>query len=160
MEYHHLMYPRQVVLVTSWGKGKANIIALAWHCPISFNPPLLGIAVGKTRFSHALISEGREFVLSIPTESLKDKVMVVGSRSGREVDKFSISGLTPIPADVVKPPLIKECPINIECKLVAEFDVGDHTIFVGEVVATHISEIKEKLLFDKGKRNFFGVAKE
>ncbi|MEM3555735.1 MAG: flavin reductase family protein [Candidatus Micrarchaeia archaeon] len=160
MEFHHLLYPRQVILVTSCSKGKKNIIALAWHSPLSFKPPLIGIAVGKTRFSHHLIKEGMEFVVSIPTESLREKVIAIGSRSGREIDKFSATGLTPSPAKFVKAPLIMECPINIECKLVDEFDAGDHTVFVGEVLEVHKSEIKEKLIFDRGGRNFFGVEKE
>jgi flavin reductase (DIM6/NTAB) family NADH-FMN oxidoreductase RutF len=160
MEFYHLLYPRQIILVTSYSRGKANIIALAWHSPLSFKPPLIGIAVGKTRFSHTSIKETGEFVLSIPTQSLREKVILIGSRSGREIDKFSATGLTPLPAKLVKPPLIKECPINIECKLVDEFDAGDHTVFVGEVLQVHKSEIKEKLLFDRGGRNFFGVEKE
>lgn len=161
MEYDYkLLYPRQVVLVTSQSGEKRSIIALAWHCPLSFKPPLIGIAVGKTRFSHYLITEGREFVLSIPTENMESKVMSVGSRSGKDVDKFSAFGLTPLKADVVKPPLIKECLINLECRVAAELDAGDHTLFVGEVVATHASATKDKLLFDMGGRNFFGIARE
>jgi len=59
MEYHyHLLYPRQVILVTSQSGERRSIIALAGHCPLSIKPPLIGIAVGKTRFSHSLISEG------------------------------------------------------------------------------------------------------
>jgi len=91
---------------------------------------------------------------------MKEKVLLVGSRSGKDIDKFPEFGLTPLPADVVKPPLINECPINIECKLVDEFDAGDHTLFVGEAVATHLSEIKERLLFDRGGRNFFSIPKK
>lgn len=96
-------------------------------------------------------------MLSIPTENMESKVMSVGSRSGKDVDKFSAFGLTPLKADVVKPPLIKECLINLECRVAAELDAGDHTLFVGEVVATHASATKDKLLFDMGGRNFSGL---
>ncbi len=160
MEYdYQLLYPRQVVLATSQGGGKKNIITLGWHCPLSIKPSLIGISVGKTRFSHSLIKDGGEFVLSIPTESMKEKVLLIGSKSGREVDKFSEFKLTPLQATEVKPPLIKECPINIECRVVAELDVGDHTLFVGEVAASHASTPKEKLLFDMGGRKLFGIRK-
>jgi flavin reductase (DIM6/NTAB) family NADH-FMN oxidoreductase RutF len=160
MEYNcQLLYPRQVVLATSQSGGKRSIIALAWHCPLSFKPPLIGISVGKTRFSHSLIRKGREFVLSIPTENMLEKVLLIGSKSGKDVDKFLEAKLTPLQATAVKPPLIKECPINLECKVVAELDVGDHTLFAGEVVASHVSDIKGKLLFDLGGRNLFGIKK-
>jgi flavin reductase (DIM6/NTAB) family NADH-FMN oxidoreductase RutF len=158
MEYNfQLLYPRQVILATSRSGGKSNIITLGWHCPLSFKPPLVGISVGKTRFSHSLIQNEREFVISIPTESMLEKVLLIGSRSGRDVDKFPEFGLTPLQATAVKPPLIKECPINIECRVVAELDAGDHTLFSGEVVASHASPLKEKLLFDMGGRKLFGV---
>lgn len=161
MEYNfQLLYPRQVILATSHSKGKSNIITLGWHCPLSFKPPLIGISVGKTRFSHQLIEKEREFVVSIPTEGMLEKVLLIGNKSGRDVDKFSEFGLTPLKAAVVKPPLIKQCPINIECKVISELDAGDHTLFVGEVVKSHASALKEKLLFDMGGRKLFGVKKE
>lgn len=161
MEYsHHLLYPRQVILATSQSGVKSNIITLGWHCPLSSKPPLVGIAVGKTRFSHSLIKEGREFVISIPAEDMLEKVLLIGSKSGRDVDKFSEFKLTPLQAEAVKPPLIKECPINTECRVVSELDAGDHTLFVGEVVASHVSTIKGKLLFDMGDRKLFGIKKK
>ncbi|NYZ79127.1 flavin reductase family protein [Candidatus Micrarchaeota archaeon] len=160
MEYHfQLLYPRQVILATSRSGEKSNIITLGWHCPLSFKPPLVGISVGKTRFSHSLIQKEREFVVSIPTESMLEKVLLIGSKSGRDVDKFPEFGLTPLQATAVKPPLIKECPINIECRVVAELDAGDHTLFSGEVVASHAFPLKENLLFDMGGRKLFGVKK-
>lgn len=60
--------------------------------------------------------------------------MAVGTQSGRNVDKFQVTRLTPIPADVVKPPRIAECPTHVECRIVDRVDTGDHTIFVGKVV--------------------------
>jgi flavin reductase (DIM6/NTAB) family NADH-FMN oxidoreductase RutF len=159
MEYdHQLLYPRQVILATSQSGGKNNIITLGWHCPLSFKPPLIGISVGKTRFSHSLIRQGREFVVSIPTEDMLEKVLLIGSKSGKDVDKFAEFKLTPLPATAVKPPLIKECPINIECRVVSELDAGDHTLFAGEVVASHVLPQKVRLLFDRGGRKLFGMS--
>jgi len=154
--WYRILYPRQVILVTSKSGKKSNIITLAWHTPVSFEPPLVAILIGKTHFSHQLIEEGREFVISIPTEDMKEKALLVGSKSGKETDKFQEIGLTPLRSNKVKPPLIKECPINIECKLVNKVEAGDHTIFIGEVIETHVSESKKKFLFDRGGRNFAG----
>jgi flavin reductase (DIM6/NTAB) family NADH-FMN oxidoreductase RutF len=76
-----------------------------------------------------------EFVINLPTRELLEQVWAVGTRSGRNVDKFQATGLTPIPAVVVKPLRIAECPTHVECRIVDRVDTGDHTIFIGEVVA-------------------------
>ncbi|MEM3400365.1 MAG: flavin reductase family protein [Candidatus Micrarchaeia archaeon] len=153
---YHWLYPAQVVLVSSVNKeGKANIITLAWAMPASFNPFMVAICVGNTRYSHKSISETREFVLGIPSENMVEEALFCGTTSGRDTDKFS--KLTPMKADCVKPPLIKECMANMECKVVASIGTGDHTIFVGEVVKIHDSGRREKKLFDRGNRNFIGL---
>ncbi len=79
-------------------KGKPNIIALGWCMPTSFDPPMMAISVGKTRYSHQLISESREFVLAFPSEEMGKEVLYCGTHSGRDVDKFKETGLVPVPA--------------------------------------------------------------
>lgn len=136
-----LLYPRPLVLVTSASKdGKPNIITLAWSMPTSFEPPLVAISVAKERFSHELIEDSGEFVVNIPSRKLLGPVLFCGSTSGRFVDKFKEAGLTPLPSERVKPPRIKECVAHLECKLVEKFQTGDHTIFIGEVVASSADE--------------------
>lgn len=110
------------------------------NMPISAKPPLLAIGISPERYSHRLIKETREFVVNVPPKDLVKQVVFCGSVSGREHDKFEGAGLTPIQASKVKPPLIKECVSHLECKLVAEYRCGDHTLFVGEVVAAHVNE--------------------
>jgi len=136
-----LFAPRLTVLVTSVDKkGRANIITLSWAMPTSFDPPLVAISVGKQRYSHELIEGCKEFVVNLPPREILEKVKLCGSRSGRAVDKFSEAGLTQLPSNKVKPPRIKECVAHLECKLVDELRTGDHTIFVGEVVAASVDE--------------------
>jgi flavin reductase (DIM6/NTAB) family NADH-FMN oxidoreductase RutF len=110
-------------------------------------PTIVGIGIHKARYSHELISQTREYVVNLPTVSLVEAADRCGSVSGREVDKFSAFGLTPLPAANVKPPLIAECPINIECKVHDIVEVGDHDTFMGEVVAVHADE---ELLDEQG----------
>ena len=140
--------PSSVVLVTCISAdGKPNIITLGMYMPISSNPPLLTIGVSPRRHSHRLIKEMREFVVNVPPNDLVKQVVLCGSVSGRDHNKFEEAGLTPIPASKVKSPLIKECVSNLECKVVASYECGDHTLFVGEVVAAHVDEgmLKETL---------------
>ncbi|MEM2282932.1 MAG: flavin reductase family protein [Candidatus Hadarchaeales archaeon] len=134
---YRLLYPRQVVLVTCMGERGPNIIPIAWSIPLSFEPPLVGISVSPKRYSHGLILRSKEFVINIPTQGLLKEVMETGSCSGEHVDKFSTCGLTAAPAKRVKAPIISECIAHIECRLREALELGDHTLFVGEVLAAY-----------------------
>lgn len=128
------------VLITSKAREKINIMTVAWQMPVSFKPMLVAIAIGHERFSHKLILESQEFAINIPhLEMLKD-VLCCGTQSGKDIDKFNVCNLTPVKAQKIKAPLIEECIGNIECKLYSTHEAGDHTIFVGEVVATSVKE--------------------
>lgn len=123
-----------VVLATVKG-AKDNIITLAMCHVFSFKPPYIGVGVSPKRFSYALFKESKDFAVNIPDRKLLRATEVCGSKSGRRVDKFEASGLTREPAKMVSAPLIAECPVNLECTKVKEVEAGDHTWFVGEIVA-------------------------
>jgi len=150
--------PERIVLVTSVAGMRApNIITVGWETRTSFNPPMLAISIGKSRYSHQLIAEGREFVVAIPGVDIAEEVYFCGTRSGRKVHKFAKTGLTPLKAKHVRPPLIEQGILNFECKVVGSLDTGDHTIFVGEVVATHKNDIEKKMLISIGEEMGYGV---
>jgi flavin reductase (DIM6/NTAB) family NADH-FMN oxidoreductase RutF len=137
------VYPTPVGLITSVdSKGRPNIIALGEVFNLSIVQPVwVGISVREATYSHGLIKEQEEFVVNLPTADLLDAVLGCGSCSGRDgIDKFQRFGLTPRPAMQVKPPLIDECPVNLECKLVGFHHVGDHDLFIGNVVTQHINK--------------------
>jgi flavin reductase (DIM6/NTAB) family NADH-FMN oxidoreductase RutF len=153
-----LLYPRQTVLIVSTSKeGKSNIMTLNWSSPVSFNPPMLCIAVGKQRYSAELIKETKEFVVAIPSDEMEKEVLFCGTTSGRNIDKFKETKLTPIKAKYVRPPLIKECIANLECKVVEEIEVGDHILFIARILAVY--EREGKVLIDLGGRKFIGIKK-
>jgi flavin reductase (DIM6/NTAB) family NADH-FMN oxidoreductase RutF len=130
-----------VVMVTCVKSEKnANIITIGMYMPISHDPRLVCIGVSPKRYSHHLIAESGEFVVNIPSLDLEEEIVFCGTKSGREVDKFIETGLTPIPAKMVNPPLIKECFGHLECKVVQTYTCGDHTLFVGKVVAASVDE--------------------
>ena len=106
------VYPTPAALITSAdAAGHPNIITLGEVFNISIRRPvILGIAMRPATYSHTLVSQTREYVVNLPTRSILDQVRFCGSVSGRDVDKFERSGLTPAPATVVRPPLIAECP--------------------------------------------------
>lgn len=136
------VYPSPAALVTCVdADGRPNIITLGEAFNISIaRPVIVGIAIARPRYSHGLITAAREFVVNLPTAAMVEAVDRCGSTSGREVDKFAAFGLTAVPAEVVRPPLIAECPLNVECRLLAVQEVGDHDLFLGEAVAQHVDE--------------------
>ncbi len=130
-----------VVMATCVDKqGKPNIITLGMYMTISSNPPMVCIGVAPERYSHGLIEERGEFVINVPSINLEEQMSFCGERSGREVDKFAETGLTPVPARRVKPPLIEECFGHLECRVVESHVCGDHTLFIGEVVSASADE--------------------
>ena len=139
------VYPSPAALVTSVDEeGKANIITLGEVFNISIREPVIvGIAIRPATYSHGLISQCMEYAVNFPTVSILEKVDGCGSISGRGgVDKFSRFGLTALPAEEIKPPLIAECPLNIECRVIGIQRIGDHDLFLGDVVAMHVDEDK------------------
>lgn len=123
-----------MVLCTVAGR-KDNIITLAMCHMFSFRPALVGVGVAPKRFSYGLLKASEDFAINIPDRRLLKATELCGTKSGRDIDKFTAAGLTKEKAEKISAPLIAECPVNIECVKVNEVETGDHTWFVGEVVA-------------------------
>ncbi len=143
------LYPTPVVLVTCLDQaGQPNVMTVSWVGTAASTPPCLAIGVRPHRYSHAAIEERGEFVVNIPSQELLSAVDYCGRMSRhRTSDKFAEAGLTPAPASQVAAPLIAECPVNIECKVVHSLDLDSHTLFVGQVLAVHVDE---ELLDERG----------
>ena len=138
-----------VVLVDA--VGKPNIITLGEIFNLSINDPVwVGIALRKSRYSYGLIKKQGEFTVNLPTTTMLKAVRGCGVLSGRDTDKFTKFGLTPLPSKFVKPPIIAECPVNLECKVVGFHHVGDHDLFIGEVLLEHVDADKVNA---KGERD-------
>lgn len=133
--------PTPVVMVSCLGgDGKPNIITVSWAGVLCSDPPMIGISIRPNRYSHGIVKEAMEFALNFPSASLIEAVDYCGSVSGKDVDKFAGAGLTPIPASKIKAPIIKECPINVECQVKQIISLGSHDLFIAEVVAYHLDE--------------------
>lgn len=139
---HRLINDGPVLLVTAAYKGKMNVMTAAWTTPISSRPKLVGVAIHPSRFTHDLIKRDGEFALNILGRPLAEKVkLFCGSVSGEDVeDKFKLAGLTRVEAKHVRAPLIEECLGHLECAVVDAIELGDHTLFDGEVVAAQAEE--------------------
>jgi len=147
-----------VVLVTCQnGEGKPNIITLAWVGVANSEPPILSIAIRPERHSYGIIKRTGEFAINLPTTKILKEMDFCGVVSGSKLDKFSATRLTPIAAEKIKAPLIKECPVNLECRVKQVIPLGSHDLFLGEVVAAHMdTEVQdEKGRMDLGKARLF-----
>ena len=147
-----LLYPCPVVLVTCADReGRPNIITLSWVGVACSDPPTISIAIRPDTHSYKLIEETKEFVVNIPTVDILQETDYCGKVSGRGRDKFTETKLTSESAKHVRPPLIKECPVNLECTLQKIVKVGSHDLFLGQVVAVHVDQA---ILDEKGRVDY------
>ncbi len=145
----NMLYPVPAVMVTVQdGEGKSNIITIAWTGTVCTNPPMLYISVRPERYSYRMLEETGEFVVNMTTKKLAKAADYCGVRSGRDVDKWKETGLTPEKAQAVSVPLIAESPVNIECRVKDVLKLGSHHMFLAEVLAVDVDDS----LLDMGGR--------
>ena len=136
--------PVPVVMVSCGTMENANITTIAWTGIINSEPPLVYVSIRKTRKSYEIIKEMGEFVINLPDESLVWETDFCGTKSGKTVDKFKETKLEKEKAKLVVAPLIKNCPINLECKLKEIKPLGSHDMFIGEVINVNVDEKYKK----------------
>lgn len=150
--------------LTTEKDGKVNTMTIGWGtCGVMWGRPVFVVGVRPSRYTYQMIDNDMEFTISIPlNQKLKKKLAFCGTKSGRDVDKFKEIGLTAVKAKEVSVPIIQECELHYECKVVAKHQLisdlmddtivdrhypeGDfHMIFYGEIKACYKSSVVEKL---------------
>jgi len=135
---YQLLEPGPVVLLTTARRARANVMTLSWHMMVEFEPPLVACVVSNRNHSFAALRATKECVIAIPALELAPKVVEVGNCLGRNVDKFKRFSLTPVPAELVAPPLVAECFANLECRVADTGLVNKYCMFVLEVLKAWI----------------------
>lgn len=135
-----LLAPVSPTMVSCGTMENPNIITVAWTGIINSNPPMTYVSVRPTRHSHSLISEGGSFVINLTPSKLIRLADICGVKSGRDGNKFTLTGLTPCPSSQIESPLIGECPVNIECKVKSITSLGSHDMFIADIVGVHVDE--------------------
>ena len=143
-----MLNPVPAVMVSCGTEEEHNIIPVAWTGIVNSEPPMTYVSVRKQRHSHDMIAETGEFVINMTTEELAFATDYCGVRSGRDVDKFKEQNLTPVKGEKVNCPVIKESPVNLECKVVEVHEYGSHDMFVAEIVNV---QVDEDLMDEKGR---------
>ena len=133
------LYPMPTVLVGAVVNGKPNYLAIAWCGIMGGSPPLISVALRRTRYTSLGIKENRAFSVNIPSSGMVKAVDYVGINSGHKVDKSEV--FKTFYGELDKAPMIEECRLNMECKLAEVLDFGhSHEIFVGEIVEVYVDE--------------------
>ena len=138
-EIRRFLEPGPIVLVSAAWQGKFNIMTMGWHMVMGFTPSLVGCYIWNENHSFEMIRRSKQCVVNIPTTDLINEAIGIGNCSGRAVDKFQEFGLTPVPAEKVEAPLIKECYANFECRLAEGNLISKWGLFIWEVVKAHVA---------------------
>jgi flavin reductase (DIM6/NTAB) family NADH-FMN oxidoreductase RutF len=141
--------PCPVVLLSVIGENGSNIITLSWAANVCSKPPMVVVGIRPSRHSYKLVKKAGDFVLNIPSRDMLNVVEFAGTKSGRDYDKFESLGLTPMPSKSITSPMIKECLLNIECKVTQTMNLGSHDLFIAEVLKVHLDES----VLDADKKN-------
>lgn len=162
------LYPSLTVILGAVVKDKPNFLAVA-HVGIMNHatPQYLSFGINKGHYSNQGIHEHKEFGVSIPSENLMIETDYVGLVSGRNTDKSTLFDL--FYGELQYAPMIKACPVAMECRLHSVVDFPTHEVFIGEIVATHadplaldekgklsLAKIKP-LLFDMSSQSYYGL---
>ncbi len=164
------LFPTPVLMVGTYDNtGKPNLMVAAWGGICCSQPPCIAISLRKATYSYNGIVERKAFTVGIACESRMAEADFCGIVSGRDVDKFEVTGLTPVKSDLVDAPYAEEFPVVLECRLLHTIEIGLHTQFIGEIIDVKSNEevfgedgqldiMKiQPLIFDTALRGYHGV---
>lgn len=150
-------FPEQIAIAIARDpQGKYNPITLGWVMPTSLRPPMIALSVGQDRWSAEAIRQSREFVLAYPSETQAEAAKYFGSHSGRDSDKLATVRCETERAHKIDSRLLTDAVANFECRLVNQMTTGDHVIFVGEVICSHVNANPANRLFTLIKTQHMG----
>ena len=146
-----LTAPLPPVIVTVGDMEKANMITIAWTGILATHPPRTYISVRPSRHSYSILKERGEFVINLPSADMARAVDYVGIYTGAKVDKFAVTGFTPVPSEHVAAPTVDECPVAIECRVCDVIPMGTHDVFVADILGVSVDE---RIMDGEGKLCF------
>ena len=136
--FRSCIQPRPNVLVSCRGlNGENNALAVAYCCNCSYDPPMVMVGIVPSRHSYKLLKESGCFVVNLVSKDNKELFDYLGSHSGRDEDKLTAIGAKLGEAVKINAPILADCPVNIECKIVDSIVTGSHHMFVGKVEYVH-----------------------
>ena len=134
------IYPMPTLLVGANVDGKPNFMAVAWGGISNSDPPMVSVSIRLNRHTHKGISQNQTFSVNLPSVDLIRETDYCGIASGAKVNKVEACRFNVFYGKLGSAPLIEQCPINLECKVVHNLELGSHSLFVGRIEETHVSE--------------------
>jgi flavin reductase (DIM6/NTAB) family NADH-FMN oxidoreductase RutF len=163
-------YPSPVWIIGAYDvNGKPNMMAVAWGGICCSQPPCATISLRKATYTYNCIMERKAYTISIPSEKYAKQADYAGIASGRDTDKFAVTGLTPVKSTLVDAPYVEEFPVILECRVIHTYEIGLHTQFIGEIVDVKADEsvIGERgmpdiakvqpFIFEHGTAGYYGI---
>ena len=135
-----LIYPQPALLVGANVNGKPNFLTVAWSGIANENPPMISIAIRHSRYTLRGIKQNMTFSVNVPATDMVRETDYCGIVSGSEVDKVEVCRFKVFYGKLGSAPLIEQCPVNLECKVIHSLDLGSHSLVVGRIEETHVSE--------------------
>ena len=127
--------------------GRANPVTLGWTMIVSGTPPMMAIAVAKKHYSIEAITHSKSFTIAFPSAEMAEAALFFGSRSGRDTDKFAEFDCKTAPAKSIDSVLLADAVANFECTLESQVPAGDHIVFIGQIVCSHMNTEPKKRLY-------------
>lgn len=167
-EGYFLLHPKLAILVATQRAGKPNVMTAAWCTPVSDDPFIIALCLGKDSLTAGNITATKEFTLNIPTRKLLNAVWLCGTRSGRKLDKAKAARLTYGRARKISAPVINECIGHLECRLRQRHEYGECYIFIADVLSAYAEKElmkegawseKAKVLLHLGSNKFISPSK-
>jgi flavin reductase (DIM6/NTAB) family NADH-FMN oxidoreductase RutF len=165
-----IVYPHPVFVIGSYDlDGIPNIMTASWAGICCSEPPCVAVSLRKARYTYENIMYNKGFTVNIPPSSYIQQVDYVGVYSGKYVNKFQKTGLTPVDSEIVRAPYVKEFPVSLLCNLHQTVEIGVHTQFIGEIMDVLVDEdvigedgkLKIELIspfiYDSSTRSYYGV---
>lgn len=130
-----MIYPLPVWCVGSYDQeGKPNAATVSWSGICCSKPPCVAVSLREATYTYGNIMERRAFTINVPSAAFAAEADYFGTATGREVDKFLATGLTPVRSELVDAPYIGEFPVVLECQVIHDYKIGLHTQFIGEIL--------------------------
>ncbi len=149
--------------------GNPNMMAAAWGTICCSKPPCVTVSVQKIRYTYNSLLERKAYTVNIPSARYVKEADYFGIASGKDVDKFAKTGLTPVKSELVDAPYVKEFPLILECKVIHVYDIGLHTLFIGEIIDVKADEAVlgddgridsqkvQAVTYSPGSRTYYGI---
>ena len=135
-----LIYPMPVLLIGANVEGKPNFMVAAWGGIANGEPPMISVAIRHTRYTDRGVRQNLAFSVNVPSVDMVKEADYCGLTRGSEVNKVETCRFKVFYGKLGNAPLIEQCPVNLECKVVHILDLGSHSLFIGRIEETHVSE--------------------